>query len=362
MEDASHYAGAVEHYTSAARRDWVKRAWEEPAFRRHLDAALRRARGLGLRRELDVLDLGCGTGVALDLLLGTDAVARGEVRVARYTGLDLDPALLAVARERLDGPSGPPPGVGAVELVVGDLADPPPVGAHDLLLSSGVPLSHLPPADLGPALTRLVAGAVAPGRPALLVVDVLGRWSLEWTARWDRTRWPYRMSFFASDADADAVEMTTWDGAELEATVRGAVAAAGRAVLDLARVDRSLTVGRHTSTGEYAPGLPRLRDLVDALVEPGADVDPGALRIEVPLPAAPPGILAAHRRLAEGWNAVLDEAAAEAAMGTGPAAGPALAERLRALEATLEPEGLGLGHSLTLLALVADATPTGGGA
>jgi hypothetical protein len=33
----------------------------------------------------------------------------------------------------------------------------------------------------------------------LLVVDVLGRYSLEWTTRWDRTRWDYRMSFFATD-------------------------------------------------------------------------------------------------------------------------------------------------------------------
>ena len=358
MDDAPHYAGALEHYTSAARRDWVKRAWEEPAFRRHLDAVLRRARDLGLRRELDVLDLGCGTGVALDLLLGTDAVAGGEVHVARYTGLDLDPDLLAVARTRLDGPEGPPPGVGAVDLVVGDLAHPPPLGPQDLVLSSGVPLSHLPPAELGPALTRLVAGAVAPGRPTLLVIDVLGRWSLEWTSRWDRTRWAYRMSFFASDAAADAVEMTTWDGAELEATVRDAVAAAGHSVLDLARVDRSLAVGRHTSTGEYTPGLPRLRDLVDALAEPDADVDPRALRTEVPLPDAPPAVLAAHRRLADGWNAVLEGAAAGAAAG---ADGPELAERLRAFEATLEPEGLGLGHSLTLLAVVGDAAPSPGG-
>ena len=350
MDDASHYAGAVEHYTSATRRDWVKRAWEEPAFRRHLDAALRRARGLGLRDALDVLDLGCGTGVALDLLLGTEAVTGGEVRVARYTGLDLDAALLAVARARLDGPAGPPAGVDAVDLVVGDLAAPPDLGPRDLLLSSGVPLSHLAPADLGPALTRLVATAVAPGRPALLVVDVLGRWSLEWTTRWDRTRWAYRMSFFASDAAAAPVELTTWDGPELERTVRDAVAAAGRSVLDLARVDRSLAVGRHTSTGEYTPGLPRLRDLVDALVEPGADVDPRALRIEVTPPDAPAEVLAGHRRLVDGWNAVLERAAADGVDG------PGLAERLRAHEAALEPAGLGLGHSLTLLAVVGDAT------
>ena len=350
MADVSPYAGAVEHYTSATRRDWVKRAWEEPAFRRHLDAALRRARAHGVRADLAVLDLGCGTGVGLDLLRGTAAVADRTVRIARYTGLDLDPALLDVARERLTGPDGPPAGVGAVDLVVGDLADVPDVGPQDLLLTTGVPLSHLPPDALGPAVTRLVARTVAPGRPALLVVDVLGRWSLEWTSRWDRTRWDYRMSFFASDADADAAPMTTWDGADLEVAVRAAVAEAGRTVLDLVRVDRSLAVGRHTSTGEYTPGLPRLRDLVDALVEPDADVDPSALRIDVALPDAPAPVLAAHRELAAAWNARIDAAAAGEP--DGAEARRALAAGLRDVEAAREAAGLGLGHSLTLFAVV----------
>jgi hypothetical protein len=56
------YAGAVEHYTSDARRDWVKRAWEEPAFQRHLDVSLRAARTAGLRADLDTLDLCEGDG------------------------------------------------------------------------------------------------------------------------------------------------------------------------------------------------------------------------------------------------------------------------------------------------------------
>ena len=360
MRDATPYAGAVDHYTSAARRDWVKRAWEEPAFRRHLDAALGRAAALGLARDLDVLDLGCGTGVGLDLLLGTRAVGAGTVRVARYTGLDLDPALLAVARDRLAGPDGPPTGVGAVDLVEGDLADVPEVGPRDLVLSSGVPLSHLPPDELGPALTRLVARATAPERPALLVIDVLGRWSLEWTSRWDRTRWEYRMSFFASEAAASATPMTTWDGADLERTVRAAVAAAGRAVRDLVRVDRSLGVGRHTTTREYTPDLPRLRGLIDVLAE--ADEPEGVaavaarLHLDPALPAAPAVVLDAHRRFIAAWNALVAPAADPAGeVARAPGAGAALATALRALEADLEPLGLGLGHSLTLFAVVGGA-------
>jgi SAM-dependent methyltransferase len=182
-EDA--YAGAGEHYTSSARRDWVKRAWEEPAFRRHLDAALRRAHHLGSRSGLDVLDIGCGTGVALDLLLETRALTDGPLRLVRATGLDLDDSLLAIARQRYADD-------GRMTFVRGDMGDAPDTGPHDLVLSSGVPFSHLDASEMERAVARLADVAVAPtaddARVALLVIDVLGRYSLEWTSRWDRTR------------------------------------------------------------------------------------------------------------------------------------------------------------------------------
>jgi SAM-dependent methyltransferase len=336
------YAGAGDHYTSPTRRDWVKRAWEEPAFRRHLDAALRRAHGLGMRADLDVLDIGCGTGVALDLLLGTPALAGDPLSLARATGLDLDTALLAIAEQRFAGDA-------RFRFVRGDMSDAPDTGPHDLVLSSGVPFSHLEAPVLERALARLATVAVAPGtddpRIALLVVDVLGRYSLEWTSCWDRTRWDYRMNFFATDADVNATPMTTWDGPGLRATIERAAGAAGARVADLALVDRSLAVGRHTMTGEYTPHLPRLRDLVDGLVDPDATITPSSLRIDLPLPDAPAAVLAHHTAFAAAWNAALDEGLV----------GADLAERLRAIETGHEDAGLGVGHSLTAFAVLVPA-------
>lgn len=340
--DGDHaYAGAQQHYTSAARRDWVKRAWEEPAFHRHLDTALRRARTLGLSETLDVLDVGCGTGVALDLLLATPALTDGTFALARATGLDLDDGLLAVARERYAGDT-------RMTFVTGDLTAPPATGPHGLVLSSGVPFSHLTPDELERSLSRLARRALPeradgdPGpRTALLVVDVLGRYSLEWTACWDRTRWDYRMSFFATDVDVSSTPMTTWSGAELRAAIRRSADAAGLTVADLTLVDRSLAVGRHTMTGEYTPGLPRLRDLVDALVDPDVDVDPAALRIDLVLPPAPDDVLQHHAAFVGAWNAALTDAVAHGA------GGDELAVRLRTLEQEAEGAGLGVGHSLT---------------
>jgi SAM-dependent methyltransferase len=343
------YAGAGQHYTSPTRRDWVKRAWEEPAFHRHLDDVLRRAHAAGLNGTLDVLDVGCGTGVALDLLLATPALVDGTLTLGRATGLDLDEALLAIARERFSGD----PRVGFVS---GDLTTPPDTGPHDLVLSSGVPFSHLGPEDLERSLTRLAATALGTdsdadgrsggGRSALLVVDVLGRYSLEWTTRWDEVRWDYRMSFFTTDVDVTSTPMTTWAGTDLAMTIERSASAAGATLTDLTLVDRSIAIGRHTMTGEYTPDLPRLRDLVDALVDPEVTVDPAELRIALTLPDAPPDVLALHRAFASAWNGALDAAASEGTRG------PALAERLRDLEAGFEGAGLGVGHSLTAFALL----------
>jgi len=334
--DADPYAGAGEHYTSPDRRDWVKRAWEEPAFARHLDDALERGRLHGLRHDLDVLDVGCGTGVAIDLLHQVPALVDGRASLRRATGLDLDEGLLAIARERFaDDPR--------IGFVRGDLSDAPGTGPHDLVLSSGVPFSHLPPDELAPALARLATVALRGSATGttLLVVDVLGRYSLEWTTRWDRPRWDYRMSFFVSDSDVRATPMTTWSGRDLSDAIACAAASAGARLADLRMVDRSLAVGRHTMTGEYTPGLPRLRDLVDALADPGVGTDPALLRIALDLPDAPEEVLAHHATFATAWNATLVTARDERTPG------PVLAERLRMLETGFEGAGLGVGHSLT---------------
>jgi SAM-dependent methyltransferase len=352
--DAHAYAGAGQHYTSPTRRDWVKRAWEEPAFHRHLDDALRGAHREGLSASLDVLDVGCGTGVALDLLLATPALADGTLTLVRATGLDLDEGLLTIARERYADDA-------RVAFVTGDLTDPPSTGPHDLVLSSGVPFSHLEPAELERSLTLLARTALGrgaaehgagreaghgAGRTVLVVVDVLGRYSLEWTTRWDATRWDYRMSFFSTDVDVSSTPMTTWSGSDLAATIARAAESAGATLAGLTLVDRSIAVGRHTMTGEYTPGLPRLRDLVDALVEPEVTVDLAALRIALTLPDAPADVLAQHATFAAAWNAALDDAERD---GTPQ---PELAVRLRELEAGFESSGLGIGHSLTAFAVL----------
>lgn len=345
------YDGAVDHYTSPGRRDAVKRHWEEPASRRVLDAALGQ---LPPTDELRVLDIGCGTADGLALLRSTRGWRhrRRAGTALRYVGLDLDERLLEVARD-LHGHDH------EVAFVHGDVRRRPPADGVDLHLSSGVPFSHLTPAELEQALTELLRAARQRPSPVVLVVDVLGRYSVEWTSRWSRQRWDYRMSFFRSDLAAAGTDMTCYSGAELRAALRRAAASADCPLAGVECSDRSVLVGRHTATGEYTPGLRPYRELVNALNDPRITVDLDELRFDVELPAAPDEIRAFFATFGAAWNGLLEHARGEAAR-TGDRdvvaaeLQPRLGDRLRDLEATRQ-RGLGVGHSLTAVAVTRPA-------
>lgn len=345
---ASGYAGAVDHYTSPRRRDAVKRHWEEPATRRLLQGVVSRLGGAE-GRPLRVLDVGCGAGGGLSLLRSTAAL---RDRALEYVGLDLDPHLLAVARARHARDPD-------VAFVRGDIRDGVPVRGVDLYLSTGVPYSHLTRAELEETLAGVFGAARHHPRPVAVVIDVLGRYSVEWPDRWDRSRWTYRMSFFEGEQDPPTARMTCYGGAELRALVERAARSADCGPVSVTCHDRSVLVGRHTSTGEYAPGLPPYRDLVNALWDPRTRVDLAELRADPDLPAGPARVDDFHARFAVAWNARLERAEARAAAARDEReiaadVQPALASELASLEAAME-RGLGVGHSLTAVALVAPA-------
>ena len=334
------YAGAVDHYTSPTRRDWVKRAWEEPELVRVLDAAVRAsARSV----SLDVLDVGCGAGVALELLRATPALTVPDAPSVRYLGIDLDPDLLRVAEARF--------GDTATRFLQADVTDGVPGLPHDLYLSTGVPYSHLTRDELREVVSGVLRAARRHPRPTVLVIDVLGRYSIEWTLRWAQTRWDYRMSFFATDQELSSTAMSTYGGSELDALLREAAEVAGCELDRIELVDRSLVVGRHTATGEYTPGLRNYRQLVNDLADPDTLVEMAELRLaDVELPEAPEPVARFFAGFVARWDARITAAQVEARGRNDREVAadlqPALATDLKALELTSQP-GLGVGHSLT---------------
>ena len=352
-DETASYDGASAHYLSPDRRDPVKRYWEEPVNHRLLAAAIGALPGSS--RPLRVLDVGAGTGDGLALLEGGLALTATPDRPVHYIGLDPDPAMVETAREahadRADA-----------EFVQGDVRGELPADDVDLYLSAGVPYSHLPHDDFPEALRGILAGAARRSGPTAVVVDVLGRYSIEWTTRWALDAWDYRMSFFQGrddDDDAIAAPMSVHSRRSVAAALD---LAAHRAGVDLHAVefhDRSVMVGRHTTTGAFNPDVPNYRSLVNRLHDGDVTVDLADLRFSAPAADAPAEITEFFADLEPAWNGCVAETAAhEAGAGRTSAARIRLATRLRDLEHGRQ-RGLGAAHSLICVAIASARGPSG---
>ncbi len=218
-----------------------------------------------------------------------------------------------------------------------------------------MPYSHLTATDLEVALGNMFAASQASRRPSAVIVDVLGRYSVEWTSHWDCQRWPYRMSFFSSDKAATSTDMTCYSSTELRTVVTSAAEKAGCPLTRIDCYDRSIMVGRHTVTGEFTPNLRPYRRLVNDLFDPEINVDYDELLFDVPLPEAPIAISEFFQRFSHPWNTLIAQvrsisSTSDPDVVTGVLQ-PMLAHGLERLEATTQ-RGLGVGHSLTAVAYI----------
>ncbi|ANY05136.1 class I SAM-dependent methyltransferase [Pseudonocardia sp. HH130630-07] len=339
---APSYRGASAHYLSPARRDPVKILSEEPVTRRVIAAALA-AVGRGPDDPVRVLDVGAGTADGWNLLTAPAADAPGLVDPARlrYVGLDVDPEMVRTARRTIDSDSA--------TFVLGDVRGALPDGPFDLYLSCGVPYSHLTRTEFVGALRSVLAAVAGRGRRAAVVVDVLGRYSVEWRPRWHAERWDYAMSFFAGGGATISEPMTFYGRDRLDACVDAALPGTGARVVSRTAVDRSVLVGRHTATGSFHPEVPRFRTLVNDLVRAPHRVCPDDLAFVPATSGAPAEVLTWLAGFADRWNAVLRPWAG--ARGLDDADGARLAHALLDLERAAGP-GLGVGHSLTMTLIV----------
>jgi SAM-dependent methyltransferase len=242
-----------------------------------------------------VLDLGCGDGLAGRL---------GGRRVTRYLGLDLEPSAVAlpcIAHDLRDG--------------LGGLRAAP----FDLYLGYFGIGSHLRPAELR-RLLRDIGRHARPG--AVVALEALGLYSLEWPRLWDTTpgagrTLPYRL--------AEDVPVHPWAPAELFALFDDA------GIEPLHALDRTLQAGPKTGEGRYWPGLPAVRAALNELLCGGA---PDA-ELTAPLPPLPASEVAlVHHTLALRRRALLRRSRST---------GPALAEAVWRLEPA---SGTGCGHGL----------------
>jgi hypothetical protein len=292
--EAGHLPGA---YTAAA---------PDPV-REQLEAAqlARTARDLVARTGGGrVLDLGSGGGLG-DLLAGSG--------LSDYTGVDFR------------APEAPVPGRHVVHDLREGLG---PVGDRpfDLYLAGFGLASHLSPAGLERLLFEIRRHA-RPG--AIVAVEALGVFSLEWPRLWGTRPGPDRLLPYLLGVD---VEVHPWGPSELGSLFESA------GIRIESFQDRTVQAGPKLDEGRYWPGVPPLRSALGALLAGGP---PGAAltRALPPLPAG--SVAAVHQDLAARRRSLVRANAGS---------GPALAQRIWGLEAG---SGGGFGHGLLAVGRVA---------
>ena len=339
VHDSSPYTAGLEHYSSPARRDAVKRLWEEPVTH----AIIRKATySMHPEEPLRVMDIGCGAGDGFQFF--ADALTGTQIS---YLGIDIDDGLLNLAKEKFAGAP-------RTAFVKSDIVEQIPADPVDIYFSCGVPYSHLTEEELKDALRRIFTAIRENRTCSTVVVDVLGRYSIEWAGKWHSSRWNYCMSFFSGDAEVPDSPMTFWGSQELIGCIASAARAARVTVNSVSFVDRSIMVGRHTATRDFNRNIPAYRSLVNNLFEGKSDVKSADLFFPAQLPIGPTAVAAFQQDFHRRWNSVVDQ------MSQGSVYVPRrvmryLAEALCSLEHRLSP-GLGVGHSLSAIVTVDQAS------
>jgi len=312
IETVYDETNAVQHYLSKSRRDGVKVEWEEPFSRSVFKQAIAqwglafpgraRERGGG---KLRVLDVGSGTGdgyVLLSRLLLEDSEL-GSSYELDYLGVDISAQMVETANELYGNHSN-------VRFECADLRTREFHRPFDVYLSCGVPYSHLTHDELNQALKKIAENACENRSRCAVVVDVLGRYSIEWTPKWKESRWDYAMSFFESEGNAEPTWMSFYSHQHLQEVMQEAADAVGCPVEKFEFFDRSIMVGRHTSTGQFNPELPKYRNLVNSLLDPSQETELSQLIFQVELGSAPDNILDFFRKFSGWWNSLVGDATA----------------------------------------------------
>ena len=321
--------GEYDLYTGglSGKHDNVRRYWEDHITRAALRPFMRELAQTKERQleRIRILDFGSGSGEGYALLTaptyreaGLRARASGVFRaeqVGLYRGVDLSPAMAEQGRTNYAGNP-------KVVFDQGNLSEGLPVEPdeppYDVYFSSYGPLSHMPDAQVEELLVQ-TANHAQPG--ALVVLDLLGRYSYEWPSKWPGAGYPvegmddYAMSWLYEEearrngeVEVEVFPMRYWSKPEVETLLEAVSDRAKRRLVPLHFVDRSMFVGRHTDTREYNPFAQPIREVVNSLHEDNVRTDLERLIVDfVPIPGFPDKNRA-FERLCVAWNVLVHHA------------------------------------------------------
>ncbi|MCB0063449.1 MAG: class I SAM-dependent methyltransferase [Caldilineaceae bacterium] len=320
------------------KHDNVRSYWEDQltrlTLRPYLSDLVARKRDAG--EQVRILDLGSGAGQGYELLTKIDQrdldLGLNHQRVMKtadvstYIGVDLSESM--VRRGNQLYAANP-----TVQFREGNLNDGLAAVAEeapfDLYFCAYGSLSHLDTRHLHSLLGEIAEHAVD---GSLVVMDLLGRNSLEWPDYWtaeeDAEKYrEYSMSYLYRDVHnriAPGVEVERfpirfWTGDEIEQAIGEVNTTLAQATNGSRRkretsfaihkkFDRSIFVGRHIDTGEYNPNLKPMRRVVNQLHEDYMRTDLDQLFWEPKLVPTHPDerVNAFFHELMTSWNTLVD--------------------------------------------------------
>lgn len=312
----------VDRSSLFGKKDNVRKFWEDMSIKLWLRPLLE---DLLMRKpRLRVVDLGCGAGEGFELLTHVPVRSHAEhagrdflldAADIDYAGIDISPAMVEQGRQNYA--RQPNVRFSQADLAAGfPLKDEPP---FDIYFSSFGSMSHLTSEALTELTVQIFTHATC---EALVVFDVLGRFSPEWPRYWhasNREMLPYNMAYLLPTETRrpdriDWFKNAFWSADELAAMIHGAAVRAARRVELPVLADRSVFVGRHIETGLFgAPPMP-LRYQMNRLLDHGYRGQLEYLRVDLthlaPYAALQPVIWERLCRYAAAWNAVIEVVAA----------------------------------------------------
>ncbi len=264
---------AINYYDQpmrSSRYDPVKVRWEDKICQDHYRKMVNRLTEAG--EKLRILDFGCGIGYGYHLISNildddvpidaNNCKLLDKDDIEYYVGVDNNPDLVEIANDRYKDDE-------KVMIHQHDfLRDEYPAKPFNLYFSSGVPFSHLKDDEFKSLIEKIFGHIKSFERSAFIVVDVLGRYSIEWQSQWKAPSWHiYNMSFFSDGNDAEPIYMKFW-GKELNDFVLEAAKKAGVKAECFDTFDRSIFIGRHIDTSNFNPNLKKMRAMVNMLFYP----------------------------------------------------------------------------------------------